>query len=266
MLPVRRTIIQSLRERLPEYISKQNRTVTYGRECYEKDRSDWNFLASELWDLGQLLLANNEIEEAKKYFAEGTKLTFDDNKMREDISPMTGADYETPLKAYLGDLTIGKLYSKTPRIMPEHLYDDTRTYKTWYYGLYGLIISNDDYVRTICDMIAEKTRDFKLGSDGMPPSITHKRLSLSYAIYSMRMLKAVIDNDSEMFSQNINFRSQLKMRVLTRADNPMALVDFGLIVLYDNALGRGLEPRVDTPFIPEKILENGYWYEPKWKV
>jgi hypothetical protein len=262
-MPGKKTIIQFLKERLPKYISTKSRTVEYGRECYEKNKTDWNFLASELWELGRLLLANNEIEEAKKCFTEGTILTLDENKMRVDIFPGIGADYETPLKAYLGDLTIGKLYSTMPQITLEELNDSNSIYQSWYYGLYGLIQWNDDYVRNICALITEKTRDFRLASDGMPPSVTPKRLSLSYAFYSIKMLQAVVEKDSDTFSRYMNYHSRLMEKALTRADNPMALVDLGLVVLYDNALGRGLNPSVDTPFIPEKILTNGYWYSPK---
>lgn len=259
-------ILLSLQRRLPKFIEKHVDLIEYARQRYKADPSHWNFLVSQLWDLGQLHLANDEIEEARKCFAEGADMTLLNNKIREDISPGMGADYDTPLKAYLGDLEIGKLYSGIPNdITLKDLDDYVRAYKSWYYGLYGLIISNDSFVRKIINLIEEKTKDFKLGPNGMPPSITHKRSAFSYAIYYMNMLRAVIENDSKTFSENLYLQSRLRIQLFSRADNPLALVHLGSIVLYDVALGRGLNPRVDTPFIPEKILKNGYWYEPKWK-
>ena len=260
------SILLSLQRRLPKFIEKHIDLIEYAQQRYKEDPSHWDFLVSQLWDLGQLYLANNEIDKAKKCFAEGVNITLNGNRIREDILPMTRGEYETPLKAYLGCIEAGKIYSNDhiPTDVTFKKIDDyIRVYKSWHYGLYGLILGNDCQVQLVIDFLEEKTKDFKLGADGMPPSITHTRGSLAYTVYYMKMLKSILRNDSEEFSRNLDLSSRLRSKLLSQSDNPMALISLGLVVLYDMALSRGLRPNVETPFIPEDIIKNGYWFKPK---
>ena len=120
-----------------------------------------------------------------------------------------------------------------------------------------------DKVRNLINEIEKKYDETKFGEDGLPKSKSLSALSYGYAIYGKEIIKSIINKSPESFEKNINLWSKLKMRAISASDTPNALLDLDNIVLYDIALGEGLSPKIDSPFIPKGIIENGYWNKPR---
>ena len=130
--------------------------------------------------------------------------------------------------------------------------------REWRLLLISHIAEDLDRVRRYMERIEADCSGIKFGDVGLPASIPG-HVEWGYAILGKRMVQGLIEQDVLLFERNMSLWSDLLLSRITRSTSPFKLVGIELIYLYDMALGKGMMPKIDTPFIPKSIIENGYW-------
>jgi len=143
---------------------------------------------------------------------------------------------------------------------PGYLSPAARIYEDFYLLLHELILNNHTEIEILLQSLDERLSKFKI-----PPETMYKKSGLyhKYPFFGKEIVKAIYSKDETKFSENISHWSQLMLNVISIHDTPNTLAEIELIFLYDLALGNGIRPKIDTPFIPKSVIENGYWNKPE---
>jgi hypothetical protein len=258
--------ISHLYEELPQWIEFRKRDI---EERIATD-SDWpvNSIAEAYFDLGHGKLVNNEIEEAKDIFNKGARILISNGIVRSDIHiDIYGEGHRFPIYGYLG----GNIEMAGPiakRVIMDYqiarkkggyLSPAEIIYEDYYQLLNELLLNNIDEIQSLIESLDKRLYKFKISAETIykKSGLYHK-----YPIFGKEMIKALFSKDERRFSDNVYHWSQLMLNAISIRDTPSTLAEIELILLYDLALGNGMKPKIDTPFIPKSIIENGYWNKP----
>jgi len=253
-------ILNTLKKKFPEDLRSKEELVDYWRKnC----RDDWAFGCGQLWDLGILRLVQNDMEGAKEIFFEGTKLALINNKIRENFPSLKKIQIETPLSAYLGgNIEMARPFAQYILSLVGNLdptKDSKRAFWAWRWTLLALLLSDENRIKLYSRYVEDICDGFVFESNVLPSNINQDIINYAYSTCGIQMINGILGNNPELISENINSYSQVLTKALKRNDSSSALADLELIIIYDVAIGRGIDPKVDTPFIPMGIIKNGYW-------
>ena len=253
-------VITALKKKTIEYVRLKEELI---RDWQRDAPEDWAYGCGQMWDLAVLHLVENDIKGAKELFLQANKLALVNNHIREDFPSIKKIQIETSICVYLGGNVemacpfAEYILSLVGELEPTK--ESIKAFWAWQWSLLALMISDYNRLKRYLKYIEDIVSGYSLGSDGLPITRNINHYNYGYSIYGMNMIQGIISKNSDMVAKNIELYSQVLTMALKRTDTPSALADLELIVIYDLALKNGLCRKVITPFIPSKVLENGYW-------
>ena len=143
----------------------------------------------------------------------------------------------------LESLTIESYLNIVALIIIIYIANDKERLKKYLSRLFN---QTEEYSNITIEEITQKRRD-------------DNKFVFLYTIARGYMIKGLTNDDPELVKKGLKLATDLHLKFIKNTDDPESIVDYHLIICYDQAKSKWPDFYFDTPFIPKSILDKGYW-------
>jgi len=213
-------------------------------------------------EMGQYKLLQNKIDEAKQWFHQGISYYIRDIKIFKDIPDGVRTDLAHPYFGYLGgglEMAIPCAQLPLAALEKRNVKDCTANCHKRDLLILSYLVNDLEKKHKIGEDIRNTSKGTDIKADGMPVSTGVTAFCNVYALATLDVIESLLTKSTAQFENGIDIWSRIKIPNIKKHSHPWEILDLEMTVLYDIALGIGMRPKIDTPFIPKAVIDNGYW-------
>jgi hypothetical protein len=258
----RRKIFDSILAKVDRDIDGQNRSIEYLQNELKKGKA-WDITYFRYYcEMGQFKMLKNQIDEARQWFKQGISYYIRDIKSMKELPEGLIKDINIPYFGYFGGGLTAAVQCAELALTAREKWNvkgsDINCHRRDLL-LLAFLIDDKNRIDRYSNAIKETSKGTEIQPDGMPVSNGIKAFCNIFAIATTTIIESINNKSNSDFERGLDIWSKIKIPNIYKHSHPWDIFDMELTVLYDIALGVGLNPKISTPFIPKAIIDNGYW-------